>query len=348
MAWSELPFLESGAISDANNSRWTVAIGTFGQFHQGAGRSGLAINGAWSATGGVTLGQVLVGAYTSLWCGAAFFNLYAGGQADLIRLNLDNTPDAGCPQARLFINGDGSMQVTLSINGGASVTSAKFSLSNRPLVNGVWYFIEIGVVVSGGNTITCDVFVNDVHLLVAFSNNFGAFTNSNWNRVWFTASSAGAGSSLGDLYINKSGFYGDGYVLVLRPDSAGNYTQWTSSTANPNWQNVDEYPPSAAAYNSSANIGDKDTYGLTDLPAGYTTIKAVQADVWAEKDNTGAAGFKALWRSGGVDSLGTQEFFPQSGAYEYFREGNELSPFSGAAWTFAELNAIEFGQQRTT
>ena len=117
MAFAELPILESGAVSDSNNSRWTVALGTFGAFHRNGGRSGLSSNGAWTGSGAVTLGQVLVGSYSSLWAGAAYFNLYTGAaQTDLLRVNMDNVPDAGCPQARLLINPDGSM--TVGVNTG--------------------------------------------------------------------------------------------------------------------------------------------------------------------------------------------------------------------------------------
>lgn len=352
MSFGELPILESGAISNVNNGRWTQASGTNAAFVRGAGRGGSGIssqNGAWySGSNNVStiLGQVLVGSYTSLWAGAAYFGVYNGITSDLMRINLDNSPDSGCPGVRLQILGNGALQVILTRGGGSASTSSSFSLNNRPLIASAWYFIEMGIVVSGGNTITVDVYINDVHVLSAYAATFTAFTSTNLNRVWFISNASIAG--LSDLYINNSGFYGDGYVFLLVPNGAGTYTDWTSSTINPNWQNVDEYPPSSAAYNYSATVGNDDSYTMTDLPSGYTDIKAVQSNNWAAKDASGTAGFKALYVSAATPQLGTQEFNPQVNSFVYYREGSELSPFTGVAWTAAELNAIEFGQERTS
>lgn len=355
---AELPFLESGASSDNLNGRWQGATGTFGLFRRGGGslfpgNNNQSYSGGWTATGGASLTKGLVGNYANLFMGYRAFNVYLGSQQSLIRVNLDLSPDANCPQAQLVINADGSMQMQLSEQGLSTNNSNNFTLSGRPLAGGVFYYLELGLAVTNNNTLTADVWVNDQHLLTSFNHTFSPGFNTNRLRTVTFSTPGNGGGALTDMYISQNGFYGDGFVLFLASNNNGNFNQWTPSNNNtPNWQLVNNYPPNnngnANNYVSANNVNQTDAYELQPLPANFTTIKAVQAVTFAEKDNANAAGFQGFWISGANNSNGNQQFFPSVNNYTFFLEGSENSIFTNNSWNFNEINAIQFGQIRTT
>ncbi len=133
-------------------------------------------------------------------------------------------------------------------------------------------------------------------------------------------------------------------TLTLRPTGAGNSTQWTPS-AGSNWQNVDESSADGdTTYNSASGGG-----GLVDL---FTTGAGVPAGApvnsvtfTARGRHTGAYGFiQIMLRSGGttqsVDAI-TKIF---TGSYaDYSSAALANNPITAAAWTAAEVNAMEIG-----
>lgn len=231
---------------------------------------------------------------------------------------------------------------------GLGTIIATFDNNGVPFEDGTWYFLEMSVHTTL-NTITFVVRAEGL-VVCSVTHTFG----SNWSSPDFGPNLFVGGpivpaghAFMSDVYVNTSGFYGPGVALALKPAGVGNYSQWTSSSANPNWQNADIVPPpTTTPYNSAAATGDKDSYKLTQPTAGGP-VSALQGSLWTEADAAGSATVQCLYRSNGSDQLG-QAFTPLNGTYEYAaREGSETSPFTGKAWTFGEVVSLEFGPERT-
>jgi len=151
-----------------------------------------------------------------------------------------------------------------------------------------------------------------------------------------------------DLYVCdgtgsvNNGFLGDVRVQTLMPTGAGASTQLTPSVGS-NWDNVNDAPYVSTTYNSSSTAGQRDTYTMGDLIAGTGTVFAMQDTILSLKSDAGAASIKAAVKSGGTVyydstiSLGTS-----LGAYPAVRE---TDPATAAAWTVANVNALEFGAE---
>lgn len=151
-----------------------------------------------------------------------------------------------------------------------------------------------------------------------------------------------------DFYIcDTSGtinndFLGDVYVDTLFPNAVGSYTQFTASAAADNWTLVDEATPDTADYVSSATVGAKDTYGLTNLDATERNIYGVQAMALVHKDNPNYRQSAILLKSGTTEVEGAA-FTLGNGVAKYDKVLKELDPATAAAWTATGVNALEVG-----
>jgi hypothetical protein len=137
---------------------------------------------------------------------------------------------------------------------------------------------------------------------------------------------------------------GDGKIIGIKPNAAGNYTQWTPS-AGSNWQNVDEVPhTSDTDYNSESLASDKDSYNLEACGLTSVTIKRAWIEMVAR--NTVADGSQArmFLRAGGTDyndSVGARTL---TASYARYVSGQwTTDPSDAAAWTTADLDALEAG-----
>jgi hypothetical protein len=137
---------------------------------------------------------------------------------------------------------------------------------------------------------------------------------------------------------------GDGRIIAIKPNAAGNYTQWTPS-AGSNWQNVDEVPSNSDTdYNSESLASDKDSYNLEACGLTSVTIKRVWIEMRAK--NTVADGSQArmFLRAGGTDyndSVGARAL---TASYVRYVSGEwTTDPSDAAAWTTTDLDALEVG-----
>lgn len=110
-----------------------------------------------------------------------------------------------------------------------------------------------------------------------------------------------------------------------------------------NYQLVDEHPYSGTDYTGSATTGDKDTYALTDLPAGVTTVFGVQVTGKMAKSDATVAQARYLLRSGGTDYGGTTRTLTTS--FTTYSDLYETDPATGVAWTASGVNNLESGME---
>lgn len=134
---------------------------------------------------------------------------------------------------------------------------------------------------------------------------------------------------------------GDCRVQTLVPTGAGALAQLTPVGSANNWDNVDELPPSVTDYNSSSTPGQQDTYTMSDLILGTTTILGVSVNANALKNDAGARSLKNLVRVGGTNYAGSTRALAISAVT--VPEVWQTNPATSAAWTPAEVNAIEAG-----
>jgi len=146
-------------------------------------------------------------------------------------------------------------------------------------------------------------------------------------------------------------FIGPVDVILLPPTGDGTYTEW-GVTGGPGarWQAVDEVsdPNGDTDYISSGTVGQRNTFTHGSLAGSYTAVKAAAVWINAKRDDATTRAFKVLLRNATpTDNLGAVEHFVGSN-YTYFFQPYEVNPFTAAAWTTTEINAVQYGVQVTT
>lgn len=139
-------------------------------------------------------------------------------------------------------------------------------------------------------------------------------------------------------------FLGDGTVSTIIPNGPGDMAGW-SPTPAPNWDAVNDRPApdGDTTYVQGTAPGTADRYHFEDVPPG-SEIKGVHLNILARKLTEGASTLAptvnaTLGPAQGVTSL----------IYDrYLTQAWDLNPATGAKFTAAELNAAQFGMQKTT
>jgi len=148
-------------------------------------------------------------------------------------------------------------------------------------------------------------------------------------------------------------------IATVAPDGAGDSSDFTSSTGDPNWQNVDERAPDdsnfTVANNRSQTVGSRDLFTHFDLvdamvssPDEIESIKAVRSKIRAASQGSGKDLAAAVKPPGATtvylgtavrprDLLGTgigREF-------ETFGTIFEQNPETNATWTKSDINNLQ-------
>jgi len=209
-----------------------------------------------------------------------------------------------------------------------------------------WHYVEVSATIS--DTVGTAVVRVDGTQVLSLSNvdTKNAGTNSTIDQVQLGIAS-GAPLTVDDWYIcDATGsapyntFLGDVRVQPLVGNGAGTNTQLTPSVA-PNWDCTNELPYSATDYVSGSTVGQKDTYAMTDLAAGYT-ILGVKTKAIAKKTDAGTRNLKTVLRSGGTDYTdpSATALSGTDSPVWYIRTAD---PATSAAWTTTGINAMEVG-----
>ena len=144
-----------------------------------------------------------------------------------------------------------------------------------------------------------------------------------------------------NFIMDDTGWIGDTKIQAVVPNGAGTTTGWTPSAGN-NWDCVDEKPASDADY-VSINANDvTDTYATGNLAGTIGAIKCVQVQSRMRTDGAPTpSNLKLVVRSGGTDYLSSNKTVPA--AEKSFWNLLETDPADAAAWTEADVNAMEIG-----
>lgn len=149
-------------------------------------------------------------------------------------------------------------------------------------------------------------------------------------------------SSLSQIILTESESTIDWKVKTLNPNGAGANTDWTGA-----YTDVDESGLDISQYNRTSSAGTQ-TYAYTDVQGAIQTGMEIAAVVPCALAlaQTGATvpNITNVVRIGGVNyDLGASKDVEGNLAKLAYSTVNTVSPATAAKWTFAEVNAAEFG-----
>lgn len=272
------------------------------------------------------------------------------GVAFNVTSNLDSTT-----RAWMTIFGEGGTVQQLSINvkanavelrrgapAGTLITTGALS-SN--LISNTWNHLEVYATIadSGGR---CIVKINQTVVIDFTGDTKNAGLSTTIDQI--TIGGIGVTVNWDDWYIGDgqgaaphNTFLGDVRVYTGVPVGEGNSTQMTPS-AGQNWATQDDLPISATDY-VTGEIGQKDTYPVTDLPTTVNTVYAVSLNSYVKKSDAGGASARNVCRSGTTDYVGDTTALGVS--YSRLTKMYTTDPDTGLPWSRTTVNAIEAGTE---
>lgn len=217
-----------------------------------------------------------------------------------------------------------------------------------------WYYIELKTIIHDVNG-SYEVRINGV--TEAALTNAGPVDTQNtgtgqWDRIQIASLGSGTNANyIDDFYVcDTSGaaprntFLGTVKVETLLPQAGnGTNTELTPSTGTDHGALVDEATPNTTDYNSSATVGQKDTYNYPPMTL-TGTIYGIQTNLYVQKSDAAARSVCAVVRHGGVDTDGVN-VNPLT-TFNYFSEMWQQKP-DASEWTTADIAAIEVGMKVT-
>lgn len=248
----------------------------------------------------------------------------------------------------LYDEGDANVRIrfddnTMEIRAGSSLEYT----GPIPAHQSRWLHMEIKSVIHD-STGSVEIKVNGSTIVneTGLDTNHGA--NGYITRVRFSGQNqSGLGVTIDDLWIcNGAGsanndFLGALAVQTLRPDGAGNSSDWTAYPGS-NYQNVDDDPDDDgdSTINESGTTGDLDLYTYENTT--LDTINGVQINSIVRETDASPFSVHNMVRSGVTDYEGAEQAI---GGTDYVNiyEIEEVDPDTSSAWTDTGLNAAEFG-----
>lgn len=271
------------------------------------------------------------------------------------------TNDFLTPIVSIRDGANGNEQVSLMILDSGEVlvlrgTTVIIARSEPCMVRkGVLCYVEWKTLISntGGTT---EVRVNGKTVLQATSLDTQVTANASWIGVTFVPVIAFGSVNylVDDVYIaDGSGsapyndFLGDVRVECLFPQtdavSAGSNVGLTPSTGTDHGALVDETAANADTdYNSTATAGVKDTYQYPNMVSAGDII-AVHPMLLVRKTDAAPKTIAPVVRHAGTDYDGTTQVVGVK--YSYLDQIYTQNPGTSAAWTAADVNAVQVGMK---
>jgi hypothetical protein len=143
---------------------------------------------------------------------------------------------------------------------------------------------------------------------------------------------------------NATPLTGANFVQTAPPTNSGAAPPALNGTGT-NWQAVSVDPaPGDASFVQASTTGNIDTYQHGAVPSNVVSVLAVQSGVIARKADPGARTIAPLLRLASVDTpVGAG--VPLQTSYAWVGTGPLETEPSGAAWSVADVNALELGEE---
>jgi len=148
-----------------------------------------------------------------------------------------------------------------------------------------------------------------------------------------------------DTGTYNTNFLGSVNVIDLLPDSDVAFP-WTPSTGTTGFNLINDIPPNDASYIQAAfPLPAASVFGIQNLPADVTSVKAMISCVRVEKIDGGDGNLQASMKSGASTALGSDR--PVTVAFTYYQDIFEVDPATSAPWTPTAANAAYLHLNRT-
>lgn len=304
-----------------------------------------------AASNGLSYKSISLGTKTEVWIRFGFWahpvtdtneRVFAGlvDSGGLTQSCITFNPADGLLRARQY--------TSLGAVGGTLLAASSLTMSID-----AWHLIEWRHQMTSASSGTTEVWLDGARAINFTGDNTQASTALNVATlllgVQITSSVAGMYMAFDDIAVNdtagsiNNGQIFDGRVALLKPTGAGSNTAQTrgGTDSGANWNQVDEFPPSLTDYVFSATAGTRDTYALSDLPAGTWAVNCCEVLAYAQNSDAGAGSLGLTVKSGGTTNEGTAQSLTTTA--QYFRQLYETDPATSAAWTTAAVNALEAG-----
>jgi len=255
-------------------------------------------------------------------------------------------------QCELRLNTAGTLSVTRNNNALTNGTSTATIPTNA------WSYIEWKVTIADSIAAnSCQVRLNGGTtpiINVAAGQDTKNATASTADRVSF-------GTSAGTLSVNRTWRFADFYIIsqdstapndwlgdvrvdTIRPNAPGSSTQW-SPLAGANWENLISNDGDDS-YVETSTSGHLDLYTAENLPSTPASIHGLKVSTLARKTDAGTREIQTAIRTGGNNFFGDN--FALGNSYQYVSTRYALNPDTAAAWTKAQIDALEIGQRDNT
>jgi len=328
-------------LSAANlKQKWTSAGTTLV-----AGRTGYGATTGTSTSLYVTIG----GNYATFLAGTAY---KTQAFANYILQFAGSVPGSNV-SVGLLHKGDGKIYVDLGDwpSAGAISTDTVFVMALN-----TWYFFEMSATIYPGtyglpdSSIGYEVRVNNVTVLSGTKT--GLTRNYAWvfQKLVMSGPGSGVNAYVDDVYLTDGtvGFLGDTTWGVIRPNAEGDESDFTPNSGLVHYDRVaDILSDGDTTYLSSATVGDEELHNYEDIVATGPIVGA-HFNLILKKSDSGSCTVRRLIKSGSSTDVDLDYFAPSETDYVDYRDGFLVSPFTGSAWTQAEINGLQHGLRRIT
>src|SRR3989344_1233115 len=281
-------------------------------------------------------------------------------------LRIADYPDAASDILVLDATGGGNrVSIRLTATGALQLwdldgTVAQVGSDSSTLSLNTWYRVELKYDASGGlSAIAWDARLDGT----SFASTSSGANASSIGRITWGAPSATANYNYywDDIAINTSAFPGDGKIIYLFPNAAGDNSGWTIGVGSgSNYQQVDETTPDdATTYLSETTSSGAvtDDYNLQDATAtvgASATIKMVQVGIRAGGTSTAARTLVSRIKASSSGTTeesssldfsfnGWQPHHESTTEHNYDLNLYDLPGASTSDWTASNLDSAQIG-----
>lgn len=145
------------------------------------------------------------------------------------------------------------------------------------------------------------------------------------------------------LYANDD-FLGSHRIQTLRPDGAGNSSDWTPSAGTRHEAVDEQVPDDDTTYVSESTLNDSDLYTVDDPASSPQTVHAVVVNNVSRATGTTPKAIRAQVRHGSTTGNGSAVNIPDDSAYHLNQTAFTQNPDTASAWTADDLSDLEIGQ----
>jgi hypothetical protein len=241
----------------------------------------------------------------------------------------------------VHVNLDGTLDVYRNVTLLGSTTNT--------IVAGVWYYFEFKVV-NHQTAGSYELRVNDTTWL----SDSGIDTQTvlgYHSVVEFRGPFSFVANNIDDVYIcdgtgtRNNDFLGNVKVVAIRPDSAGDDTDWTPA-AGANYAAVDEVVlDEDTTYVETSGSGDQDLYNYEAL-SSVGSIKGIQIITEVRVTDATSYDLNAVIKSNTTEDDGDPETITSTSYVTHIRL-EETDPDTSDTWQAAAVNACQFGIKAT-